>query len=191
MSSDMKKNFNIVGNFARLQQYIANDAPRIMGIEAVNHFKESFEKGGFTDRSFVPWHIAKRLDSSSPWFGFQYRARVATPDNHPKRKGAKRAYKARKVNPITNFSPAATKRKTLTGLTGDLADSLHYLTRNGKAIVRSNLAYANIQNKGGYIKIFGKKSVYLRPRKFVGYSYQLQNRIHNILKQDIDKILRS
>ncbi|MBN2892486.1 MAG: hypothetical protein JXL97_11510, partial [Bacteroidales bacterium] len=104
----------------RLIDYVEDKAPRIVGVEAVNFFKSTFDKGEFTDKGLIKWKPVKRTDKNSKWYGFEYRARSRTPSNHPKRKNAKRGYKPRKVNPITNFSPAATKRKTLNGATGDL-----------------------------------------------------------------------
>lgn len=51
------------GNLERikkLQNFIRNDAPRIVGIEAIKHFKKSFRDEGFTDEVFRPWVPAKR-----------------------------------------------------------------------------------------------------------------------------------
>ena len=38
-----------------LKQFIESDMPRIVGTEAVNHFKESFDNEGFTDKRKKKW----------------------------------------------------------------------------------------------------------------------------------------
>lgn len=43
-----------------LQQGLAADLPRIVGVEAVNHFKDGFENEGFTDVTLVKWDEVKR-----------------------------------------------------------------------------------------------------------------------------------
>jgi hypothetical protein len=41
----------------------------ILGVEAVNHFKESFQNEGFTDETFNPWEDVQRRNPSSKWYG--------------------------------------------------------------------------------------------------------------------------
>lgn len=43
-----------------LSRYIKQDAPIIIGTEAVNFFSESFENEGFTDKNLVKWKEVKR-----------------------------------------------------------------------------------------------------------------------------------
>ena len=95
----------------RIIEYIEEKAPRIVGVEAVNFFKSSFDKGGFTDKSLVKWKPVKRTNKNSKWYDFEYRTISRILSNHAKRKTAKRTYKPRKINPITNFSEAGTKKK--------------------------------------------------------------------------------
>ncbi len=173
-----------------LERYMKRDMPRIIGIESVNFFTENFEKGGFVDNNLKKWKPSKRTQPDSVWYGFEYKARVKLPANHPKRKGTKSKYKPRKSNPITNYSPAATKRKTLIGSSGELSDSLQYKVVPGKVIIFSDKKYAKLQNEGGVIKLFGKKSVKIPARKFIGKSKALERKLHKIIKQDIARILQ-
>ncbi len=46
-----------------------DDIKDILGNEAVNHYKESFQNEGFTDEVLNPWKDVKRRDPSSPWYG--------------------------------------------------------------------------------------------------------------------------
>lgn len=174
----------------RMKRYMQQDAPRIIGTEAVNHFKQSFYDEGFTDRSLKKWKPAKRTQEDSQWYGFQYGARTPLPSNHARRKGAKRAYKARKANPITNYSPAATSRRTLSGQTGNLMDSITYRKAGNQVIVFSNLEYARVHNEGEAAKVFGKKSFKMPKRQFMGDSQKLKEKITRELDKDIKRILK-
>lgn len=175
-------------NLRRLQGYMQRDAPRIVGTEAVNHFKRSFDEQGFTDLSRIPWKASKRTRSESPWYGFEAGARTRVPASHPRRRG-KGKYKARKANPITNYSPAATKRKTLSGRTGDLHDSIQYAIEEGAVRVYSDIPYATIHNQGGISSVFGRKNTYMPARQFIGPSIKLQARTKHIILKDIDRIV--
>jgi phage gpG-like protein len=174
---------------AAIARYIQRDAPRMMGIEARKHFKQSFLDGGFTDSNLEKWKPAKRTNTGSVWYGFEYGARTRTPDGHPKRWKAKGKYKARKANPVTNYSPAATKRRTLSGRTGDLMNSLQYTVGTAKVTISSNLPYANVHNTGGRISVFGRKSATLPKRQFIGHSTKLNARLKLEINRDIKKIL--
>ena len=94
---------NLQQQSAAVRKYMAQDAPRLAGVEAVSHFRQAFLDGGFTDSSLQPWQPAKRTQAISKWYGFLYGARTKLPNNHPKRIGAKLPYKARKANPITQL----------------------------------------------------------------------------------------
>ncbi len=174
---------------AALRLYASKDLPRIVGIEALNHFKKSFDNGGFTDRSLKKWTPSKRTQSSSEWYGFEYRATTRIPNAHPRRVDAKKKYKARKENPITNYSKAAIKRKTMNGYTGDLKESLYYSIEPNKVVVRSDLAYATVHNEGGSAQVFGKKSFTMPKRQFAGESETLDSIIAKIVSEDIERIL--
>lgn len=173
---------------AAVKRYIEKDAPRLAGIEAVNHFKKSFMDEGFTDMNLTKWKPAKRLNPASPWYGFLANARTRTPDNHPKRRGAQGKYLPRKPKPITNYSPAATKRRTLSGSTGDLKESLRYTTSTAQVTISSNLPYAKVHNEGGQISIFGRKSVTVPRRQFIGDSLKLRAKIKLMIQNDIKKL---
>lgn len=43
-----------------IQNYIQNDLPDVVGMEAVNFFKQSFLDEGFTDKELVKWDDVKR-----------------------------------------------------------------------------------------------------------------------------------
>lgn len=171
----------------KLDRYMERDAPRVMGTEGVQYFKQSFEKQAWEGRK---WKESKRRKKSSRWYGFQYGARTVPPNNHPKRRGAKSGYKRRKPNAITNYSPAAGKRKTLSGLTGDLKESIDYRTTRRGAEVYSDVPYAAVHNEGGYARRFGGKLFRMPRRQFMGDSPRLRQKIHREMARDIKRILK-
>jgi phage gpG-like protein len=176
---------NIVKNLDGLKHYLQNRVKTIMGVEAVNFYKEGFLKGGSTTTGFSPWKKAKRLNPQSKWYGFQYGSTVAPPSNHPRRKGVVGKYKKRKASSITNYSPAATKRRTLSGETKELMNSIEFVkTPNGVRIF-SDKPYADIINKGGQIKVFGKKLTTMPARPFIYHSSKLNALIRQKINKDI------
>lgn len=54
----MKNPFDII--ISQLEDYLQNTMPEIVGIEAVNHFQQSFIDEGFTDKELVKWDDVKR-----------------------------------------------------------------------------------------------------------------------------------
>lgn len=57
----------MVAKLNAAKQYIAHDVPEVIGIEAVKHFKKSFEDSGFTDKSLKKWDTrkTKRMGSTN------------------------------------------------------------------------------------------------------------------------------
>lgn len=179
----------IINRLKHLKNYVENDMHEIIGTEAVNHFTESFDNQGFTDSSLKKWDDVKRKDTTSSWYGFKYGSRAKKPANHPSRKGVKSAYKARKDNPITNYSNAATKRPILSGDSKKLGRSLKWKKQGNSIVVYSDLIYAKIQNEGGTIKVFGKRTAKVKARPFIGESKILNEKIKREIEAEINKIL--
>ena len=169
----------------KAESFIKNELPEIIGIEAINEFQENFSKESFDGK---PWKNVKRRNPSSSWYGFEYGSKTKKPNNHPSRKGAKKPYKPRKNSPITNYSANATKRKVLKGSSGDLQRSINYSITTNKVVVSSDKPYAKIHNEGGKIKVFGKKSVNMPKRKFIGKSASLERTIKKEIKKELNII---
>ncbi len=50
-----------------VKKFMEKDAPREIGTEAVNHFKENFQNEGFTDQVNKPWtEIKRRIEPERP-----------------------------------------------------------------------------------------------------------------------------
>ena len=58
----------------KLQEFmLSSQLKDAVGTEAVNHFKEGFDKEGFTDEPLNPWKEVERRKPDSPWFGHSER----------------------------------------------------------------------------------------------------------------------
>lgn len=176
----------------QVEKYLKGNALTIIGTEAKKHFKQSFVEQGFTDKTLEKWDDVKRRDPTSPWYGFQAGATSIPPNNHPKRAKAKKPYKQRKEGAMTNYQPGATKRKILTGTNQNLMKSIDWKkSDDGKGvIVEAKTPYAEIQNEGGEIKVFGKATAEIKARKFMGDSQVLKDKLTKKIVADIQNILK-
>jgi phage gpG-like protein len=156
----------------------AKQAGRIIGRLAVNHFTQNFDEQAFDGQ---PWADVKRRDPSSTWYGFKYGAHSKKPARHPSRKGVKRKYKARKDNPITNYSPTARQTPILSSQKSELENSITFVVKGTTVIIFSDKPYANVHNEGGQIKVFGRKTARMPMRKFIGQSTALDKKLHDAI----------
>jgi phage gpG-like protein len=141
-----------------------NDIKDILGVEAVNHFKESFDKEGFTDETLEPWKDVKRRDDSSPWYG------------HSGQTG--------------KFSQARTAAKILTGESRELRNSISYVHTDSGVRVTSSTPYGRVHQFGLPAKIYGKKSFLMPARPFMGKSILLKNNIEDKIRRELIRILK-
>lgn len=167
------------------------DIAREIGNEAVRHFKDNFRQEGFVDNGVHKWKEVKRRDPSSPWYGFEYKGERRA--DYPVKYGKKG--KRLKSTKRLNYSPAATKRKILTGSSGELQDSLRYkvnpsIGENIFLSITSDKPYASLQNEGGRIRVFGKASAIVPARPFVGNSKELNDKIDRIIQERVDALFR-
>lgn len=140
-----------------------DDIKDILGVEATNHYKESFDNEGFTDEQLVKWDDVERRDEQSAWYG------------HSGQTG--------------KFSQARTTAKILSGETGELANSLSYKHTDRGVRVTSPTAYGHVHQFGKLAKIYGKKSFQMPARPFMGKSVLLKTNIENKIKREIIKIM--
>lgn len=176
----MKTDFSkLNAKIDKLAKYIENDASTRIGVEAVNHFKQSFENQGFTDRNLKKWDEVERRKPESSWYQFKYGSKVARP-------GVKR----RKENSTTNYSDAAGTRPILSGDSQELMNSIDWEKRGRGATITAATPYAQIQNEGGDINVFGKTKATIKARQFMGFSERLREKITAKIKQDIKRILK-
>lgn len=169
---------NAINKISKAIDYLENKAPTIMGVEAVNHFKDSFANQGFTDRNLVKWEEVVRRKEGR-WKGFQYGSTVPRPEQ-----------KRRKDGSQTNYSPAAESREILTGQTLELMNGIDWEKTADGIRVYASAAYAKIHNEGGPMKIFGKTSGTMPKRQFMGRSEILINKLRTFILTDLHRILK-
>lgn len=176
MGSDFTK---INNKLAALERYLTEGVKTTIGVEAVNHFKESFQNQGFTDQTLEKWDEVERRKKSSEWYGFQYGSTAARP-------GQKRRFSGSQ----TNYSNAATKRPVLTGETLELMNSISYRGTIRGVRITASAPYAKLINEGGSMKVFGRSGSRMPRRQFMGPSAALNDKIAAKIKMNVAKILR-
>ena len=92
---------------------------------------------------------------------------------------------------MSNYSPAASQRPILSGQSQNLFNSIRWEKRGRGALIIAGTKYAQIQNEGGAIKIFGKKDATIPKRQFIGKSEVLFSKLQKRINNDLLKILNS
>ena len=161
-----------------VEDFLKNDLPRIVAKEAVDEFRENFTRQGFRNNGIQRWPEVKRRMPNSPWYGFQYKVERRSPKDR-KKKGQKRKL---------NFSLKYTKYDILR-ITSNLYRSVTSFEVSPELVeIGSDLPYAQVQNDGGHIKVFGKARVKLPKRQFIGESKELMDELERILIAKIDNL---
>lgn len=162
----MKADFtNMMQKLQKVERYLDGGIHDHVGVESENHFKESFQNEGFTDDHLIKWKEVERRKPHSPWHGFQ-------------------------LGNNKNFSPAATKRKILTGNTMNLSESITYRKNGRRVIITAGTKYAKIHNEGGSFKVFGKTPATMPQRQFMGDSKVLRDKINKTVKNHINRLMK-
>lgn len=158
-------------HLSELKEFQKEQLPKIIGVEAVNHYTESFAKEGFEGNELKKWPDVKRRNPQSEWYGFSYRAKKD-------KKG------------LTNFSPEATKNKVLTGTTSELKNSIHFTVKPDRVTVGTDKPYAAVHQFGLQAKVFGKAEFTMKARPFIGKSEILNNAIKAKCEKELKRILK-
>ena len=186
MNDDINK--ELKRKIREVDRWVRNDLPRQVGKTAVDHFRENFVREGFMDGGVKKWKEVKRRMPSSGWYGFEYKGEKRSSYAFSRNKKTGKTRKAKSQKRL-NFSKAATLRKILNGRTHDLQDSLRYLPTSQGVEILSDKPYAEVQNNGGNIRVFGKHTAKLPARPFVGHSRELDETIEKIIEEGLKRIL--
>lgn len=158
-SEELGKRMNKVKAFVE-----GDDIKDILGVEAVNHYKDSFSNEGFTDKQTVKWANVKRRDPGSPWYG------------HSGQTG--------------KFSEARTKAPILSGETRELRESISYTKIPFGVRITNDAPYASVHQFGKKAKIYGKKEFTMIARPFMGKSTIMVDRMKRKIKNQLKNILQ-
>lgn len=150
----------------QVQEWVTGeDIKDILGVEAVNHFKASFDNEGFTgEKSIQKWKNVKRRDNDSPWYG------------HSGQTG--------------KYSEARTLAKILSGETGELKNAISYVKIDNGVRVSNPKPYAKVHQEGLQAKIYGKKVFKMPARPFIGHSAVLKKNIEDKIVKEIKNLLK-
>lgn len=170
------------------QRWIEHDLPVVVGNTAVKHFKDNFNQEGFVDNGVHKWPDVKRRDSTSKWYGFNYKGEKRTSVAFSRSKKTGKTYRSKKQKKL-NFSSAATRWKILHN-SGELKDSIIAQPYFRGVRISSDKAYAEVQNNGGTIRVFGKGSAHIPARPFIGDSKELKEKIDKIVDDGLEKIFK-
>lgn len=184
---DIKK--IIEGQEKKARRWAKNRLPRLVGKTAVDHFKDNFRQEGFVDGGLHKWPEVERRKPDSPWYGFRYKGEKRTSYRFKRDRKSGKTLKS-KTQKKLNFSRAATRWNILHN-GGDLKDSIRYDKTPEGVVILSDLPYAAVQNNGGPIHIFGKKTVQLPPRPFIGHSAELDRKIEETIEKGLDEIFKT
>ena len=173
----------------RIVKEVNRDLPIVIGKIAVDHFRGNIRKGGFVNRGLHKWKDVKRRDPNSPWYGFEYKGEKRTSLRFTRDRKTGKTKRSKKQRTL-NYSHAATTRQPLTSKRMGLHNSLGYKTSPGKVTVVSDRPYAEVQNSGGTIKVFGKHPVKLEGRQFAGESHELNVDVGKEITEHMDGIFK-
>lgn len=150
---------------AMLSKYVKASVPRIIGVEARNHFRESFQNEGFTDAKLEPWEEVKRR--------------------------AEERMKRNKNGSISKRQGRDQKRKILVD-TGHMRDSIGYDINGLEIEVGTDDDKGKVQAHNEGTTTAGRsKNVTIPKRQFIGPSKALNNKIETRLEADVTKILNN
>lgn len=172
---------------SELHRVITKDIPRELGVEAVEHFTDNFRKGGFVNNGLQKWKDVKRRDSSSKWYGFEYKGDKRTYYAFTRDKKTGKTRKSEKQKQL-NFSPSATKRAVLTSKRNYLMNNFKASPRSQEVEVYNDAPHAEVHNNGGTFKVFGKHNATMPKRQIIGHSAELDAKAEKLIIAHIDKI---
>jgi phage gpG-like protein len=141
------------------KEFFDNELPVIVGVEAVNFYKDSFQNEGFTDETLEKWQDVKRR-------------------TEPKRPDHAAASRRILAGDTRNLERSITY-KPEPGQTTIIADT----TQAG-----SNCDYAAPHNEGTTTAGRGNRTV-IPQRRFIGESKMLNEKLDNIINEKIKRIL--
>lgn len=172
-----------------VERWVRDDLPRQAGKTAVDHFRENFVREGFMDGGVKKWKEVKRRMPSSGWYGFEYKGEKRDSYTFARDRKTGKTRKAKNQKRL-NFSKAATVRKILNGRTHELQDSIRYNVVPQGVEILSDKPYAEVQNNGGDIRVFGRRTAKLPARPFIGHSQELDAKIEDIIEKGMGRILK-
>lgn len=139
----------------------------LIGNEAKNHFVGNFEKQGFDDRTVEKWERRKKFE-----------AKGRGSKKSAKEYGTIRSVRAGRAILVKRGD---LRRSIIRGLINKF---------NLSVKVKTDLDYAKIHNDGLMGRAWGKHPFKMPKRKFIGDSYNLNEKVKKILTAKLDSIFK-
>lgn len=167
-------------NFEKLKR----EAPAAVGNMAQNFFRSSFEKGGFTDRNYVPW-VARKGEFH---LGPNVSGRALLVKTGHLRQSVGNSLKASSFEAIEFLVPEPYAKIQNEGGTITIPERDHVLSfglkgKSGK--MKSGFVKASKAGVQQKVSI-GTHTITIPARKFMGYSDTLLHRIDEYMKNAIN-----
>jgi phage gpG-like protein len=164
-----KKINELSGDLMRISQFVKSSVPdilpRIVAVEGKNHFEESWQNQGFTDKNLVKWQ--KR----------QFNQKKLRKDRQ--RTAAYRRFQDKDRGRAILVSHQTDTKGT------HLKDSIRVESDKKKVEFSTDKAYAEVHNEGGRS---GRGKGFIMPqRQFMGPSEVLDKKIEAKLNSQMDK----
>lgn len=149
--------------------HIRQVMPKVISVEGLTHFEESFDNQGYTDKNLTKWKRRKFNQKRTTKKGVESAA-----FRHFKRKDAGRA--------ILVSHQTDTKGP-------HLKDTLRTKTTDTQVIFATNKEYAQVHNEGG--RAGRGRGFIMERRQFMGPSEELNKKINQKLEREINRLLKS
>lgn len=174
-----KYNNKFILVYEKIARKMTITIPKGIGRIGLNEFRDSFTNQRFNDAGSPAWKDVKRRDPKSNWYGFKLGNKARRPGVHTRKKLGK-----------GNFSKARTTNAIMQ-VTGQLRDATFVKSANFREVVWANSSkQANLMNRGGRFRIFGKHSAVMPKRQFMGYSTRMMGKIRLFVRQEFKDIFK-
>jgi phage gpG-like protein len=152
-----------------IKKLLNGDLQRIVKREGLNHFEESFDNQGFTDKTLKKWEPRK------------------PPDKKEKKKGGELKSYSKWKSKNKGRALLVGHRSDVKG--GHLKDSITARIQGTSVIFSTDKPYAKVHNEGG--KAGRGAGFTMKKRQFLGKSDVLINNIKGKITREIQKVFDS
>ncbi len=166
----------LIQNLRKAEKFIVHDLPRIAKIEGLNHFEESWDNQGFTDKNLKKWQ--PRKPPANYWNKRTRKYKKGTSQRLKKNKTRAKWERKNKGRNILISHRTETKG-------GHLKDSLTADISGFSITFGSDKPYAGIHNTGG--KAGRGLKAEIPQRQFLGYSEILMKKIEKEVEKELKK----
>lgn len=176
----------LISHKNEIRELIRNKAPRIVGVKALNFYKENYRKGGYLDRGFHSWKITARQRLGGKYAASKYGPLLSARN----RMFSEIKYSVGDASVhIYNYTPYASVHNdggvvtpTVTRQMRKYFWAMYYKNGGKKSVEAERYKWLALTKKS-------KLEIKIPQRKFIYDSYEVRVMVHSILKDEVKKIL--